>query len=78
MFKVKLSDLSQIIGVVVSTVEAAEVIWSDYTGAGEAKKEYVVNALNKYINIPFIGESLEAKVLGLVVDIVVELVINAK
>lgn len=76
MMKLDLTDLSSILDVVINLVKTAESLWSDYNGAGEAKKEFCVQTLNTYIDVPLLGEGLEGKIIGIIVDIVVEFVIN--
>ena len=68
----KLSNVKKIARTILNTVKAAEDLFSDIPKSGSAKKEWVVEVLNDKINIPFIGEKTEAKIFGVIVDIVVE------
>ena len=56
-------------------VEIAEELFPE-TGAGKQKRQWVIEFLNDKINLPGINENLEARVLGVLVDIVVDLVIH--
>ena len=64
----KIKDFAKIVGECI--VEAEKLMGM----SGANKKDYVVKALNAVIDIPFIPEAIEAKIIGLIVDIVVDVV----
>jgi len=68
----KLFNVRAIARTILLTIQAAEELFSEIPKSGEAKKGWVIEVLNDRINIPFIGEKLEAKIFGVIVDIVVE------
>jgi|6_EtaG_2_1085325.scaffolds.fasta_scaffold26254_4 hypothetical protein len=68
----KLGKVKAIARTILRTVQAAEALFSEIPKSGPDKKAWVVETLNDKINIPFIGEKTEAKIFGVIVDIVVE------
>jgi ABC-type iron transport system FetAB ATPase subunit len=51
-------------------VKLAEEIFGE--GTGEQKRTWVINTLNKHIDIPLLPENTEALILGLLIDLVVD------
>tara|TARA_R110002033_G_scaffold35237_2_gene73215 strand:+ start:346 stop:576 length:231 start_codon:yes stop_codon:yes gene_type:complete len=73
----KIESISDFWELLTKAVELAESLWSAYQGAGEDKKAWVVELINTHVDIPFVPlESLEAQIIGTLVDLAVELVIN--
>jgi len=68
----RLSNVKAIGRTLLNAIRTAEDLFSDIPNSGADKKQWVVEILNDKINIPFIGEKTEAKVFGVIVDIVVE------
>lgn len=68
----KLNNVKKIAKVILNTIKTAEDLFSEMPKSGQLKKVWVVECLNDKINIPFIGERTEAKIFGVIVDIVVE------
>ena len=62
---------------ILSAIEQAETLYEGYVKAGEDKKAYAVTLVNEKVNIPFIGEKTEAAIIGVIIDIIVDLVLNA-
>lgn len=60
-------------GILTGAVRLAEEIFPE-AGQGARKKKWVVEFINSKIDIPGIGERLEARVLSILVDVVVSLV----
>lgn len=58
---------------IASACRMAEELFPD-SGSGEQKKEWVVNLLNKKLDVPLLTEKQEAKLLGLLVDVVCDVV----
>ena len=71
-----ITNITDLVSLVVDLVKAAETLWSGYAGAGEDKKEWVVTTINTAVNIPYLPEAIEAQIISICVDMVVELVIN--
>ena len=69
----KLTNIKKVARTILNVVKAAEDIYSGYEKSGEKKKEWAVSVLNDKFDIPFIGEKTEAKLLGVLIDIVVEI-----
>ena len=58
---------------VEAACRAAELLFPEKK-SGAAKREWVVDVLNKKLNIPFLSEKQEADILGIVVDVVCDLI----
>jgi|TARA_R110000822_G_scaffold10644_8_gene40127 hypothetical protein len=71
-----ISNMTDLIALLVDLVKAAETLWSGYSGAGEAKKAWVVTTINTAVDIPYLPEAIEEQIISICVDMVVELVIN--
>ena len=69
----KLTNIKKVARTILNVVKAAEDIYSGYEKSGKQKKEWAVAVLNDKFDIPFIGEKTEAKLLGVLIDIVVEI-----
>jgi hypothetical protein len=74
--KISISNLSDLWEILKKAVELAEILWSSYQGAGEDKKAFVVDLINGKLDIPLVPEAIEEQLIGALVDLVVELVIN--
>lgn len=66
-------DVKKLGLLVEAACRAAELLFPDQK-SGEQKREWVVNILNEKINIPFLSEKQEADILGIVVDVVCDLI----
>ena len=62
--------------VIRDAVVLAESIWDGYEKSGDAKKQFVIDLINDKIDLPFIGEATEEKLISLIIDVVVELVLD--
>lgn len=71
-----ISNVTDLVALIVDLVKAAEILWSGYSGAGEDKKAWVVSTINTAVNIPYLPEAIEEQIISICVDMVVELVIN--
>jgi hypothetical protein len=67
--KLSLSNLPELWALLQQTVELAEVLWSGYVKAGDAKKEWVVDLINDKVNIPWLNESMEGRLISFLVDL---------
>jgi len=70
-----ITSIQKAASVIKDAVVLAEGLWEGYDKAGEAKKQFVVDLLNERIDLPFIGEKTEEKLLSLIIDVIVELVL---
>ena len=70
--RVSLSDLRKVL---VRAVQMAEVLFPD-AGSGAEKREWVVDFVNERLDIPFLSEHQESLILGIIVDVIVDLVLN--
>jgi hypothetical protein len=68
----KLKNVKKIASTILNVVKAAEDLYSGYEKSGKLKKAWAVEVLNEKFDIPWIGEKTEAKILGILIDIVVE------
>lgn len=57
---------------IVKAVNRVEEIAKDFGLAGDKKRELAVAIINKLVDLPFLNESMEAGVIGFVVDAIVE------
>lgn len=71
-----IGNVTDLVALLVDLVKAAETLWSGYAGAGEEKKAWVVAIINDKVDIPYLHESIEERIIAICVDMVVELVIN--
>lgn len=74
--KLSIENISDFWEILANAVELAESLWSGFQGAGDEKKEFVVDLINAKIDVPYIPEIIEGQFIGLLVDLAVELVIN--
>ena len=70
--RVNISDLRKVL---VRAVQMAEVLFPD-AGSGAEKREWVVDTINAKLDIPFLSERQESLILGIIVDVIVDLVLN--
>jgi len=70
--RVNISDLRKVL---VKAVQMAEVLFPD-AGSGAEKREWVVDTINAKLDIPFLSERQESLILGIIVDVIVDLVLN--
>lgn len=56
---------------VVKTINRVEEIAGDFKLAGEKKRDLAVAIINKLVDLPFLNESMEATVIGFVIDAIV-------
>ena len=70
--RVNISDLRKVL---VRAVQMAEVLFPD-AGSGAEKREWVVDFVNERLDIPFLSEHQESLILGIIVDVIVDLVLN--
>ena len=71
--KVKLRDLGKVLK---QAIQMAEVLFPD-AGSGAEKREWVVDLVNDRLDIPFLNERQESQLLGIIIDVLVDLVLNA-
>ena len=71
-----ISNMTDLIALLVDLVKAAETLWAGYTDAGEEKKAWVTKTINSAVDIPYLHEAIEEQIISICVDMVVELVIN--
>ena len=64
------------LGLLVEAACRAAVLLFPEKKSGAAKREWVVAVLNKKLNIPFLSEKQEADILGIVVDVVCDLIFD--
>jgi len=62
---------ARLIGAIRVLMQLAEVM---IPGDGEDKRAFVISQINALIDIPFIPESTEEKMIGMIVDTVHELI----
>ena len=58
--------------VILAAVHLAEELFPE-PRSGETKKEWVVNLLNEKIDIPLLTEGMEARIIGLLIDVVCDI-----
>ena len=71
-----ISNMTDLIALLVDLVKAAETLWAGDADAGEEKKAWVVATINSAVDIPYLHEAIEEQIISICVDMVVELVIN--
>jgi|TARA_Y100000310_G_scaffold20233_1_gene19732 hypothetical protein len=71
--KVRLKDLGKVLK---QAIQMAEVLFPD-AGSGAEKREWVVDLVNEKLDIPFLNERQESQLLGILIDVLVDLVLNA-
>jgi len=70
--KVRLKDLGKLLK---QAICMAEVLFPD-AGSGAEKREWVVDLVNEKLDIPFLNERQESQLLGIIIDVLVDLVLN--
>lgn len=63
--------------VLVRAIHLAEDLFIDKPNSGPDKRKWVVEFVNDRLDIPFLNENQESLVLGILVDILVEVVFDA-
>jgi len=71
--RVSLSDLRKVL---VRAVQMAEVLFPE-AGSGEEKRKWVVDFVNERLDIPFLNERQESLILGIIIDVIVDIVLNS-
>jgi|TARA_Y100000034_G_scaffold64022_1_gene77420 hypothetical protein len=69
--KVSRERLGQVLG---HAVQMAEELFADVPKSGAAKKEWCVDWVNDHLDLPWLNERQEARLIGLLVDVAVGLV----
>ena len=62
--------------VLVNAIEMAENLFAEVPKSGKAKKEWVVDFVNKHVDLPLLNERQEERLLSLTVDVLVTLVMK--
>ena len=63
--------------VLVRAIHLAEDLFADQPKSGPDKRAWVVEFVNERLDIPFLNENQESLVLGILVDVLVEVVFDA-
>tara|TARA_R110002020_G_scaffold170218_3_gene359615 strand:- start:1653 stop:1886 length:234 start_codon:yes stop_codon:yes gene_type:complete len=63
--------------VLVRAIHLAEDLFVDQPKSGPDKRKWVVEFVNERLDIPFLNENQESLVLGILVDVLVEVVFDA-
>ena len=71
--KKKRFDVKKLGLLVEAACRAAELLFPEQKSGAE-KREWVVKILNEKLNIPFLSEKQEADILGIIVDVVCDLI----
>ena len=58
--------------VLLAAIHLAEELFPE-PKSGETKREWVVNLLNEKIDIPLLTEGMEARILGLLIDVICDI-----
>ena len=74
--KKKRFDVKKLGPLVAAACRYAELLFPEKK-SGEQKKEWVVELLNKKLNVPLLTEKQEAVILGLIVDVVCDLIFGS-
>ena len=62
--------------VLVNAIEMAENLFAEVPQSGKAKKEWVVDFVNKHVDLPLLNERQEERLLSLTVDVLCALVMK--
>ena len=62
--------------VLIRAIQMAEVLFPD-AGSGAEKREWVVDTVNAKLDIPFLSERQESLILGIIIDVIVDMVLKA-
>jgi len=71
--RVSPSDLGKVL---TRAIQMAEVLFPE-AGSGAEKREWVVDTVNAKLDIPFLSERQESLILGIIIDVIVDLVLKA-
>jgi len=69
-------DASQLGPILVNAIQMAESLFAETPKSGPAKKEFVVDFVNKHIDLPLLSERQEERLLSLTVDVLCALVMR--
>ena len=69
-------DASRLGPVLINAIQMAEDLFADVPKSGAAKKKWVVDFVNKHIDMPWLTERQEERLLSLTVDILCALVMR--
>ena len=62
--------------VLINAIQMAEELFAEVPKSGKAKKEWVVDFVNKHVDLPLLNERQEERLLSLTVDILCALVMK--
>ena len=62
--------------VLINAIQMAEDLFADVPKSGKAKKEWVVDFVNKHVDLPLLNERQEERLLSLTVDVLCALVMR--
>ena len=62
--------------VLINAIQMAEELFAEVPKSGAAKKEWVVDFVNKHVDLPLLNERQEERLLSLTVDILCALVMR--
>tara|TARA_R110002020_G_scaffold376083_2_gene587226 strand:- start:419 stop:658 length:240 start_codon:yes stop_codon:yes gene_type:complete len=71
--RVSPSDLGKVL---TAAIVYAEVLFPE-AGSGAEKREWVVDTVNDRLDIPFLSERQESLILGIIIDVIVDMVLKA-
>lgn len=63
-------DFQKFIELIPDLVKQAELEISGY-GSGVQRRQFVIDEINKIVDVPFVPESVEGSIIGIMVDAVV-------
>lgn len=69
-------DAKKLGPVLVNAIQMAENLFAEVPKSGKAKKEWVVDFVNKHVDLPFLNERQEERLLSLTVDVLCALVMK--
>ena len=62
--------------VLINAIQMAEELFAEVPKSGKAKKEWVVDFVNKHVDLPLLNERQEERLLSLTVDVLCALVMK--
>ena len=62
--------------VLINAIQMAEELFAEVPKSGQAKKEWVVDFVNKHVDLPLLNERQEERLLSLTVDVLCALVMK--
>lgn len=69
-------DAKKLGPVLINAIQMAEDLFADVPKSGKAKKEWVVDFVNKHVDLPLLNERQEERLLSLTVDVLCALVMR--